>query len=267
VELKQAAAAIPAAEADIAAINEQMDLLRNQLAALAGAGPDRGVAIARPAVVAQKELALPAALPADLIGRRPDVVAGRWRVEAAARDITVAKADFYPNVNLLAFAGFQSIGINHLLQGSSAIAGIGPAIRLPIFDAGRLRSQLAARNADYDVAAEQYNASLVEALREVADQVAAWRGIEIQITQSDAALARFQEAYDLALLRYREGLSNYLTVLTVEGQVLGQQRQLADLRARQRDTAVGLVRALGGGYQPEAPPPTAQIPAADRHTG
>jgi NodT family efflux transporter outer membrane factor (OMF) lipoprotein len=267
VELKQAEAAIPAAQADIAALHEQMDLLRNQLAALAGAGPDRGAAIARPAVATQRELALPAALPADLIGRRPDVAAGRWRVEAAAQDITVAKADFYPNVNLLAFAGFQSIGLNHLLQGGSAIAGIGPAISLPVFDAGRLRSQLAARDADYDAAAEQYNASLVEALREVADQVAAWRGIEVQMAQSDAALARFQEAYDLALLRYREGLSNYLTVLTVEGQVLGQQRQLADLRARQRDTAVGLVRALGGGYQPEALPAAAQIPAADRHAG
>lgn len=266
VELEQAAAAIPAAEAELAAIHERMALLRHQLAALTGAGPDRGETIARPALAADQTLALPTALPAELIGRRPDVVAQRWRVEAAAKDIDVAKARFYPNVNLLAFAGFQSIGLGRLLEGGSGIAGVGPAISLPVFDAGRLRSQLAARDAGFDAAAEQYNATLVEALREVADQVSTRRAIDTQLDRSRAALARFDEAYRLALLRYREGLSTYLTVLTVEGQVLGQRRQVADLEARRRTAAVDLTRALGGGYQPDAPPGaplrTAARPAA-----
>lgn len=261
VELEQAAAAIPAAEAELAAIDEGMALLRHQLAALAGVGPDRGDAITRPAVTAGPALALPTALPAELIGRRPDVVAQRWRVEAATQDIVAAKARFYPNVNLLAFVGVQSIGIDRLLEGGSRIAGIGPAISLPIFDAGRLRSQLAGRHADFDAAVEQYNATVIDALREVADQVSSRRAIDQQIEHSRAALARFDEAYRLALLRYREGLSTYLTVLTVERQVLDQRRQLADLEARRRDTAVDLIRALGGGYTPDALPAATQ-PAA-----
>lgn len=258
VELQQAAAAIPAAEAELAAVNERIALLRNQLAALAGAGPDRGLALARPAIDADQALALPAALPAELVGRRPDVVAQRWRVEAAAKDIDVAKARFYPNVNLIAFVGLQSIGLGELLDAGSRIAGAGPAVSLPIFDAGRLRSQLAVRDADFDAAAEQYNATLVDAIHDVADQVASWRAVDEQLEHSRAALARLDEAYRLAVLRYREGLSTYLTVLSVESQVLAQRRQVVDLAARRRDTAVGLVRALGGGYRPEPAPAVPQ---------
>ncbi|BAL23843.1 efflux transporter outer membrane subunit [Azoarcus sp. KH32C] len=259
VEFQQASAAIPATEAELAAIHERMALLRNQIAALLGSGPDRGLAIERPTVDIAHTLALPSVLPAELIGRRPDVVAQRWRVEAAAKDIDVVKAQFYPNVNLVAFVGFQSIGLGHFLDAGSRIAGAGPAISLPIFDGGRLRSQLAARDADYDAAAEQYNATLVDALHDVADQVASWRAIDTQLEQSRAALGRLDEAYRLALLRYREGLSTYLTVLSVEAQVLGQRRQVADLEARRRDTAVGLARALGGGFEPGTSPATVQI--------
>jgi len=268
VELQQASAAIPVTEAELGAIHERQALLRNLIAALLGAGPDRGLAIERPRVDVAQTLALPSVLPAELIGRRPDVVAQRWRVEAAAKDIDVAKAQFYPNVNLVAFVGFQSIGLGHFLDAGSRIAGAGPAISLPIFDGGRLRSQLAARDADYDAAAEQYNATLVDALRDVADQVASWRAIYTQLEQSRSALSRLDEAYRLALLRYREGLSTYLTVLSVEAQVLGQRRQVADLEARKRDTAIGLARALGGGFLPDALPPptqtsqTARTPAA-----
>lgn len=257
VELQQASAAIPAAETDLAAVRERTALLRNQIAALLGAGPDRGLAIERPAVTVAGPLVLPAVLPAELIGRRPDVVAQRWRVEAAAKDIDVAKAQFYPNVNLSAFVGFQSIGLHQFLDAGSRIAGIGPAISLPVFESGRLRSQLAARTADFDAAAEQYNATLVDALRDVADQIASWRAIDTQLEHSRVALGRLDEAYRLAVLRYREGLSTYLTVLSVEAQVLGQRRLVADLDARRRETAVGLARALGGGFEPDnAPAPT-----------
>lgn len=262
VELEQAAAAIPAAEAEQAAIEQNMALTRNRIAALMGAGPDRGLAIARPQVGFDGTLALPTSLPAELVGRRPDVVAQRWRVEAAARDIDVAKAGFYPNVDLLAFAGFGSIGLNNLLQGSSRMAGIGPAISLPVFDAGRLRSSLAARDAEFDAAAEQYNATLVNALRDVADQVAARRALDIRLQHNQAALSRFEESYRLAELRYQQGLANYLTVLIVEEQVLSQRRQIADLQASQRSVAVGLIRALGGGYQPATQPDTAAGSAA-----
>ena len=184
----------------------------------------------------------------DLLGRRPDIVASRWRVEAAARDADRARAEFYPNVNLLAFVGLQAITWSKFAQAGSRVLGAGPALSLPIFDGGQLRGNLGAKYADYDAAAEQYNQALAEALRDVADQVAAWRSIERQGAEVAASLAAAQSAYDLALARYRAGLSSYLTVIGAETQLTAQRGLAAELRARRLEAAIGLARALGGGY-------------------
>jgi len=257
LELKQAESALPATREQIAQLNELIGLTRNQLAALMGAGPDRGLAIARPTAGAHAALALPSTVPAELLGRRPDVVAQRWRIEAASRDIASAKAEFYPNVNLLAFVGLQSFGAGNLLTAASRMMGAGPAVTLPIFDAGRLRANLAGKDADYDVAVEQYNQTVADAMRDVVDQLVSFRSVDEQQKQQKAALATAREAYDLALLRYREGLGNYLQVLSAEQPMLAQQSLDADLRARELELAINLVRALGGGY--EAPSELANV--------
>ncbi len=169
LELKQAESALPATREQIAQLDETIALTRNQLAALLGQGPDRGLQIGRPDAHSLGTVVLPASLPAELLGRRPDLVAQRARVEAAQKDIAVAKAEFYPNVNLIAFIGLQSIGSAGFLSAASRTLGAGPAVSLPIFDAGRLRGNLAGRNADYDIAVESYNQTLADALREVVD--------------------------------------------------------------------------------------------------
>src|SRR5258707_9910552 len=194
-------------------------------------------------------VSLPSTLPADLIGRRPDVVAQRWRVEAARRDIDSAKAQFYPNVNLAALAGVQSVSLSKLLDRGSEDPSFGAALRLPIFDGGRLRGNLAAKDADFDSAVAQYNQMLADALREVVDQLASVRSADSQRGEVEAALASAEEAYGLAVARYRAGLGNYLQVLAVETQVLEQRSLLADLRARELDLSIDLIRALGGGYE------------------
>jgi NodT family efflux transporter outer membrane factor (OMF) lipoprotein len=248
VELKQADSAVPETRGQIARLEEAISLTRNRIAALLGAGPDRGLAIARPATHPAPQ-GLPSRLPAELIGRRPDVIATRLRVEAAAADIDAARAAFYPNVSLTAFAGLQSLGLTDFLKAGSLVAGAGPAVTLPIFNGGRLRANLAGKQADYDAAVEQYNASLVEALHEVADQLASMRSLEVQRTEQKQALASAQEAYDLSVVRYREGLGNYLQVLSAETAVLTQKSLAADLDARGRVLSVNLIRALGGGYE------------------
>jgi NodT family efflux transporter outer membrane factor (OMF) lipoprotein len=255
VELRQAEAALPEARERVIQLEETIALTRNQLAALLGAGPDRGLAIARPRMQSTGALALPSVLPADLIGRRPDIVAQRWRVEAARKDIAVARAEFYPNVNVIAFVGLQSLGLGSLLHAGSTLAGFGPALRLPIFEGGRLRANLAGKDADYDLAVERYNQSLADALREVVDQLASMKSVDAQRREIDIGLSTAQSAYDLALLRYREGLGNYLQVLNAESQVLGQRSLQADLNARELDIAVSLTRALGGGYEDTAKAP------------
>jgi NodT family efflux transporter outer membrane factor (OMF) lipoprotein len=249
VELRQAQAAIPEAEERIAQLDETLALTRNQIAALLGEGPDRGLAISRPRMKPVEGPVLPARLPADLLGRRPDIVAQRWRIEGARKSIESAKAAFYPDVNLAAFAGVQSLGLPELLKAGSLQAGVGPALRLPIFEGGRLRANLAAKDADYDIAVEQYNQGLADALREVADQLASMRSIDRQRAQAAQGVKLAQDGYELAMLRYREGLGNYLQVLNAETQVLGQKNLQATLAARELDASVSLARALGGGYE------------------
>jgi NodT family efflux transporter outer membrane factor (OMF) lipoprotein len=251
VELKEAEASIPAARQRVAQIEERIALARSELAAFAGKGPDRGISIGRPQLQGGP-VALPSTLPADLLGRRPDVVAQRWRVEAARRDIDGAKAQFYPNINLAALAGVQSVTFSRLLDRGSEIPSIGAAVRLPLFDGGRLRGNLGVKDADYDLAVEQYNQTLLDAMREVVDRLASLRSVDTQSNEARTGLGAAEEAYGIAVARYRAGLGNTLQVLVAETQVLEQRNLRTDLRYRELDLSIDLIRALGGGF--EAPP-------------
>jgi NodT family efflux transporter outer membrane factor (OMF) lipoprotein len=255
LELKQAETALPAAREQVVALQEVIQLTRNELAALLGQGPDRGAAIARPSAHALAEVAIPSRLPADLLGRRPDIIAQRWRIEAARQDVQVAKAEFYPNINLSAVVGFQNLGPGTFLTAANREFGVTPALSLPIFDAGRRRANLATKDAGYDEAVERYNQALSDALHEIADQLASVRSVSAQQTEQRQAVAAAQEAYDLAVLRYREGVGNYLQVLTTETQLLAQQSLEVDLGARALNVAVDLARALGGGFDDDAQAP------------
>jgi NodT family efflux transporter outer membrane factor (OMF) lipoprotein len=247
-QLARAQALPPALRAQLAQLDGAIALARNQIAALAGMGPDRGLAL-EPATARDAGPGVPQALPLDLLGRRPDLAAARWRAEAASRSVEVAKAQFMPNVNLVAFAGLSSLGLDRLLQARSTIVGAGPAVRLPLFSAAGLRASLRGREAEYDLAVEQYNALLVDAVREVADQVQTRRALENEGRELKTALAAVQRAYDLALARYRAGVSGLLSVLDAQGALFTEQRAEADLRSRALQADVALYRALGGGYQ------------------
>ncbi len=260
LELTQAEAALPAVRERIAAIDESIALLDNQLAALQGKGPDAGLPIKRPQLAEVGPVALPADLPAELIGRRPDVVADRWLVEAASKDIRVARAQFYPDISLNGLVGLQSLGFDQFLDVGSRVLGVGPAISLPIFDGGRLRGNLGVHQADYDAAVERYNASVIAAVHDVVDQLVSLRWLQQQVHEQDEALRLSQHAYDLARARYRSGLANYLQVLSAESQVLAQKRLVIESQSRQRELRLNLIRALGGGYQP------ASVPAATAGT-
>lgn len=252
VELKHAEGSIPAARERIAQLKEEIALGRNLLAALLGKGPDRGLAIKRPQLRPQS-VVLPSALPADLLGRRPDVVAQRWRVEAARRNIAAAKAQFYPNVNLSALVGLESVSFAQLLHAGSENPAFGPAVRLPLFDGGRLRANLAAKDADYDLAVDQYNKTLIDALHQVVDQLASLKSLAAQCAENERGLAAARAAYGLASERYRAGVASYLQVLTAETPLLQQENLRANLRARQLELSINLIRALGGGFKDDRP--------------
>ncbi|MFL6660615.1 MAG: efflux transporter outer membrane subunit [Rhizobacter sp.] len=247
VELRQGEGAVPEIRAAIEATDEQRALTRHVLAALTAQGPD-ALNGATPRLASVALLAMPQALPADLLGRRADIIAARWRVEAATHDLQSARADFYPSINLMAFAGFSAIGLNNLLEAGSRQYGVGPAVRLPLFDAGRLRAHYKGKAVDVDGAVEAYNAAVIDAVREAADALTSVRSVERQQHEQALALASSESAYDLALQRYRGGLGSYLTVLTAETNVLAQRRAASDIKARALDSQALLARALGGGY-------------------
>ncbi|HEX7761115.1 MAG TPA: efflux transporter outer membrane subunit, partial [Caulobacteraceae bacterium] len=247
-ELSQAQAQTPASQADVEALDEQILITRHRLASLVGAGPDRGLDIARPKPGAVKAFGLPAQLTANLLGRRPDIVAARLRVEAAGKRIDAAKADFYPDVSLTGFIGQQSLGISQLTAAGSAIGSIGPAVRLPLFDGGRLRGAYRGARAQYDSAVADYDQTLTQALQDVADSAASIQSAHRQLAQRREALAASETAYAVARLRYEGGLSTFVSVLTAEDALIAQRRAVADAEARAFTLDVALVRALGGGF-------------------
>jgi NodT family efflux transporter outer membrane factor (OMF) lipoprotein len=248
---------LPEARLQIETLQEQLMLSRNALNALIGQ-PNKPVAPVLPTQSAIKNIATPKVLPSDLLGRRADIAAARWRVEAATQDVRNARSQFYPNVNLMAFAGFSSIGLDRLFGAGSEQWGVGPALRLPLFDGGRLRANLRGKTSDLDAAIESYNAAVIDAVHEVADQLASSQAITRQQTEQRAAQASAENAQAIAVQRYEAGLSNYLQVLTAETTVLNQRRQGVDLTARALDTQVALMRALGGGYHADLPAATSQ---------
>lgn len=252
--VKQAEASAALTHAAVDFTEASIKLIRAQLGDLVGSGPDRGADLARPRLKSPVNVALPSTLPADLLGRRPDVVAQRWRVESAAHDVAAAEAAFYPNVNLVAFAGFQAIGLSKLLDSGSAILGTGPALSLPLFNRRALRGALEAERAQYDLAVARYNQTLIDAVNEVAGVVTNWDSL---VKESDAARIAEEaagKAYSISKERYGAGLDNYLSVLSSENEVLITKAIRAQLLARELDLTTDLVRALGGGYPATAPP-------------
>ena len=165
VELRQGEGALPESRQQIEQLDELIALSRHTLAALTAQAPSAYDTLVVPLRTVQA-LPVPNSVPADLLGRRADISAARWRIEAATGDVQSAKASFYPNINLTAFVGLASIGLNNLAKASSEQYGFGPALTLPIFDGGRLRANLRGRNADLDAAIESYNGAVIDAVHD-----------------------------------------------------------------------------------------------------
>ena len=253
VERKTAQADLATSRANLKALDGSIVTTRYQLAALMGEGPDRGLTIAQPALGVGDEVRLPDNLPADLVSRRPDIVAARWRVDAMTHDVKEAKAEFYPDINLSAAIGLDALGFGRFLTAASRTASVGPAIDLPIFDAGALRAQLKDRYAEFDYAVANYNQTLIGALSEVASQLAQIRSIDAQLVDAQDAQQAAQDADRLAMSQYKAGLTNQLTVLNADVTALNADQAVANLKMNRRDEQIALASSLGGGYVDTSP--------------
>ena len=227
-----------------------VDLAVHRLAALTGRGADAYAGIGRPHLDLAHTLPLPDKLPADLLSRRPDVLAARARVDAATQGQAAAKAAFYPDINLTAFAGFGAIGLNNLFRTDDRIYGVGPALHLPIFESGQLRAGYRGAAAEADAAIADYNNTVLQAVQQTADQLSLLASYRHQLEQSAQSLAASEDHYRIAQVRYGAGLSTRLEVLDAETTVLDARRQRIDLVAAQAIARVTLLLALGGSFDP-----------------
>ena len=247
--LREAEAKRASAEGELLQVEEQIGLQRHRLAALLGAGPDRGQTIERPTVDLLRPLGLPDQLAVNLIGRRPDVVAARLRTQAQLKRIDQKKAEFYPNINLSAFIGLQSLGLDMLGKSGSTVGSVGPAISLPIFTGGRLSGELRSTAASYDEAIANYDRTLTRALQEVANAALSQKALGGRQGKAEQAVTAASEAHRIARNRYEGGLATYIEVLSAEDVLLNSLRSLTDLQSRGFTLDVALMQALGGGYQ------------------
>jgi NodT family efflux transporter outer membrane factor (OMF) lipoprotein len=264
IQLKQSDAEVASAEGQGAKADRAIEDAESSLSVLLGKGPDRGLDINRTSVLQPAAVAVPDQLSIELIGHRADLVAARWRVEAAGKDIEAAKARFMPSVNLSALAGLLTLGGGNLFQAPARFYEGGPAISLPIFDGGRLRSDLAGKDADYDLIVAQYNQVLVGAVNEVADDLSGLKSLQHQLAAQQRSLDAALQAWRLSEQRFRSGIGSYLEALSVRQQLLEAEQGMAALQAQQVDLSVQLIQALGGGFRPDhAVPADVEIGQAD----
>ncbi|MHA6205755.1 efflux transporter outer membrane subunit [Dyella soli] len=252
LQLKQSDTEVANADEQLTAANRAISAARSSLSVLLGKGPDRGLDITRPQALEPAALAVPADLPTELMGHRADLVAARWRVEAAGKEIKVAKTEFMPNVSISAMAGVAAFGSINPLQLPARFYTFGPSLSLPIFDGGRLRSNLAGKDAQYDEAVAHYNRTLVTAVNEVADGYDAVESAQQQVAEQQRALDAASQAWQLSEQRYKAGVGSYLEALIVRQQLLLSQQRMAALKSQQVALSVQLIQALGGGFRPQA---------------
>lgn len=252
-----------AAEGDVAQAQAQRDSTRAQLADLQLARTQMLHALATlvgapasgftlpPADAGSITLpAIPAAVPADLLKRRPDIAAAERRVAAANAQIGVARAAFFPSLMLNLNGGVESSGLSGWLTAPSRFWAIGPALAATLFDGGKRQAGVDSARAQFDASAADYRAAVLRAVQDVEDNYAAARLLQDEAASQQAAVDASQRALQQATDRYRKGAAAYLDVNVVEASTLTNERALEAIHRRQLAASVALLRALGGGWAP-----------------
>jgi len=230
-------------------------LMVHALAALAGRGADYYDGVTASRIELTAALPIPSALPADLLTRRPDLMAAEARIAAAHAGRRVARADFFPTVDLRAFIGVSAVGLGSLFSGDAGTSGVGPAVSLPIFEGGRLRAQFEQATANLDAATAQYDTIAIDAIREAADALS-----NVDTSAAEAAQQRrILNGYDLTARlersRRQSGLGAETDVLSSNERLLQAQLSATQFDAEAAARRIQLLVAFGGGFRTPAPGP------------
>ncbi|TZG25916.1 efflux transporter outer membrane subunit [Sphingomonas montanisoli] len=228
----------------------QRETIVHALAALAGRGADYYATVGTTALAFDRAVPLPTALPADLLGRRPDLLAGQARIAAASAGRQVAKKAFYPNINLLGMFGFQALGLGNITEWGSRTYGAGPSLSLPIFEGGRLTADYKRATGQVDVAIADYNDSVVRAIRDTADAIALVRANQGDAAEQANVLTGLQDVVRLDRTRIQTGLASQLDILESDTRLLAARQGQIDLAADGAIRRIQLVAAIGGDFAP-----------------
>ncbi|WP_298193713.1 efflux transporter outer membrane subunit [Metallibacterium sp.] len=237
---------------------------RAVLAALIGVAPAQ-----LPPLLPRPLPAVSAALPDDarlqLLARRPDLVALRWRVEAMGEQVRAARANFLPNLSLSAMAGFSSIDTSKALALGSRVFDVGPALSLPLFDDGALKARYGYSVAQLDGAAARYNQAVLDAAREVGVAVLDMQRLAAQHASQEQVLAASAQLSRQAAARLHQGLTDAMPTLASEAALIAQRATLTVLHGQQLGAEIALIQALGGGYQDATAPTTPPAKTTPAH--
>jgi len=249
-DLKRQIADLEAARADVHALTRVRAQYEHALAVLCGAAPANFTVA--PMKAPRNLPEIPVGVPSTLLERRPDIAAAQRRMVAANARIGVAKAAFYPIVNLTADFGVEAGSVGDLFKWSSRTWALGPIAgaiaTLPIFNAGRNAANLAAREAELDAEVATYRQTVLNAFGEVEDGLSGLRTLAEQTAALNAAIDAASAAYDIAVARYDAGATGYLDVLDARRTLIAVMRLEAQAYGLRAATTVTLVRALGGGW-------------------
>lgn len=246
--------ALLSVEQKISDVKKKLLIDEYVLKALLGESPDVDLALREKALTLSKKISLPSHIGADLLSRRADLTAMIWHVESAAKHIGVAKADFFPNINLSVIGGIESLSFPNLFTWGSKTGSLAPAIHLPLFTGGRLRANLSGKVAQYNAAVEKYNQALFDAAKEVATEIATMRSLFDMLDIQKKIVAHASQKKELSSDRFSAGVDNYLSYLVADEEMLNAELDRIELENYRMLCLVRLVKALGGGFIAEKLP-------------
>ena len=191
---------------------------------------------------------IPVALPAELLERRPDIAAAERRMGAANEQIGIARAAYYPTLNLAAVAGLEGSSLLNWFNWPSRFWAVGPGLSETLFDAGRRRATRESARAGYDGAIANYRQTVLTSFQQVEDNIVVLRVLQTESAQQHEATGAAEESLLLFQNRYAGGVDTYLQVVTSQTTALANERNDIDIMRRQFEANVLLIKALGGGW-------------------
>lgn len=247
METGQSATQLAEALAQLADLRDARALTEHAIASLIGT-PASSFSIA-PMPIALPLPQVPVGLPSTLLQRRPDIAAAQQLMFAANRRIGIAKAAFFPILSLGGSGGWQSMMMTDLVSAPNIFWSLGPSAVFSLFDGGRHRARLAEAKANWTEATAQYRARVLSAMQEVEDGLSSLHHLGDEATAENRAVEQAAQVERLSLNRYQKGAVNYLDVVTAQTTALRTRRQSIQLATRRLKASIGLIRALGGGWQ------------------